>query len=84
MAMDTLERVKKILSETLDIDISEINDDVRIVDDLGADSLDICEISIEIENEFSIKIDDQFYSSVKSNSVRDVADAIDELMNRQK
>ena len=82
--MDTLERVKKILSETLDIDISEINDDVRIVDDLGADSLDICEISIEIENEFSIKIDDQFYSSVKSNSVRDVADAIDELMNRQK
>lgn len=50
------ERLAKAISEVLDLDESTITPDSKFVDDLGADSLDVLEIVMSIEDEFGIKI----------------------------
>lgn len=51
--------VEKILSERLNVDVSTITDESHIVDDLGADSLSVVEIVMDIESEFEVEIPDE-------------------------
>ena len=51
-----LERLIKAIAEVLDYDEDKITADSKFVDDLGADSLDVLEIVMGIEDEFGIKI----------------------------
>ena len=51
--------VEQIIADHLHIDASTINDDSKIVDDLGADSLHIVELVMQIENQFDIEIPDE-------------------------
>ena len=51
-----LERLTSAIADVLDIDQSTITADSKFVDDLGADSLDILEIVMGIEDEFGIKV----------------------------
>lgn len=51
-----LEKLKQIIAEVLSVDPNEISMDTKFVDDLGADSLDIFQIVMEIEDAFSIEI----------------------------
>lgn len=51
-----LERLTSAIADVLDIDQSTITADSKFVDDLGADSLDILEIIMGIEDEFGIKV----------------------------
>ena len=51
--------VEKILSERLNVDVSKITDESHIVDDLGADSLSVVEIVMDIESEFEVEIPDE-------------------------
>lgn len=53
-----LEKIKEILAEQLDLDVSEIRDDSHIQEELKADSLDVMDIMTEIEDEFDIKVED--------------------------
>lgn len=55
MVIDTL---KNILEAQLDIDPSEITEATSIMEDLGADSLDIVELMMTVEEEFDITIED--------------------------
>ncbi len=55
MVIDTL---KNILEAQLDIDPSEITESTSIMEDLGADSLDIVELMMTVEEEFDITIED--------------------------
>ena len=50
------EKLKKIVAEVLNVDENEITMDSTFVDDLGADSLDIFQIIMGIEEEFDIEI----------------------------
>ena len=50
------EKIKKIISEVLNVDAEEITMDTTFVDDLGADSLDIFQIIMGLEEEFDIEI----------------------------
>ena len=50
------EKLKKIIAEVLNVDEEEITMDTTFVDDLGADSLDIFQIIMGIEEEFDIEI----------------------------
>ena len=54
----TLEKVKAIIADQLDIDADKINENTSLSEDLGADSLDIVEMMMSIEEEFGIEIDD--------------------------
>ncbi len=53
------ERVKSVLSEQLGVDEGEINDEASFQDDLDADSLDLVELIMELEDQFGIKISDE-------------------------
>jgi acyl carrier protein len=56
---EVLERVKSALSEQLGVDESEITDDASFQEDLDADSLDLVELIMELEDQFGVKIPDE-------------------------
>ena len=51
--------LEKILSERLNVDVSTITDESHIVDDLGADSLSVVEVIMDIESEYEVEIPDE-------------------------
>ena len=56
--MSTFEKVKKIVCDKLGVDEAKVTEDASFVNDLGADSLDVVEIVMEVEKEFGIAIPD--------------------------
>ena len=54
-----LEKVKKIISEQLDVELEKITLDTRLMDDLKADSMDLVEMVMAFEEEFNISIPDE-------------------------
>jgi acyl carrier protein len=57
--MSVEERVRKIIAEKLSVEIEEVVPDASFVDDLGADSLDLVELIMSMEEEFDIDISDE-------------------------
>lgn len=57
--MSIIDKVKKIIAEKLSVDISEVVPEASFVDDLGADSLDLVELIMSIEEEFEVDIPDE-------------------------
>ncbi len=60
------EKIKAILSEQLDIEADEIALDSDIAEDLGADSLDVVDLIMTLEDEFEVEISDDVIESVKT------------------
>ena len=58
-ATNVLERVGKIVAEQMGVDKAKIAAETSFVNDLGADSLDIVELVMELEDEFDISIPDE-------------------------
>lgn len=57
---DSLEiKVRSILAEQLGVDLAEVTPDARILDDLGADSLDVVEMVMSLEEAFDIEVPDE-------------------------
>ena len=54
-----LEQVKKIIEEQLGIDPSEIHEDSSFIEDLGADSLDMVELIMAMEEEFNFELPEE-------------------------
>ena len=72
------EKMKQILADQLDADIDSITLETDIQDDLGADSLDVVEMLMSIEDEFDIEIPDEQIENLKT--VGQVVDYIQENM----
>ena len=70
-----LEKIKELLAKQLRIDINTIEDDANIIEDLGADSLDVVEMLMAIEDNLGVIISDD--DAVKLKTVRAVADYIE-------
>ncbi len=68
------EKLQNIIAEVLNVDADEIAPDTTFVDDLGADSLDVFQIIMGIEEEFDIEIPNDKVESIVS--VGDAAEAI--------
>ena len=71
-----LEKLKKIIVEVLNVDEDEISEDTTFIDDLGADSLDIFQIIMGIEEEFDIEI-----PSEAAEKIVTVGDAVEQIKN---
>lgn len=72
--MQMIEKVKEVIAKQLRIDVSEISDDAAVVEDLGADSLDIVEMLMTLEDEMNIIIPDD---ATGLKTVKDIATFIE-------
>lgn len=70
------EKLKKIIAEVLNVDVEEITMDTTFVDDLGADSLDIFQIIMGLEEEFDIEI-----ANEEAEKIITVGDAVEQIKN---
>ncbi|MDX9973919.1 MAG: acyl carrier protein [FCB group bacterium] len=70
------ERVKQIVVERLDRKPEEVTLEARFIDDLGADSLDLTELLMALEEEYNIDIDDE------ANTIQTVGDAVDYINSK--
>ena len=61
-----LEKVKEILSEQFDVEADTLTPDTLLVDDLGADSLDVVDLLMSVEDEFDIEVPDEDIMKIKS------------------
>ena len=57
--MSVFEKLQEIIAEQLEIDAEEIDYASNIIDDLGADSLDIVDLVMSVEDEFGIEVPDE-------------------------
>lgn len=71
------EKVLELIAEQFDKDIDELNEEMSFIDDLNADSVDIVELVMSIEDEFSIEIEDEELENLKT--IGDVLEFIEEL-----
>ena len=70
------EKLQKIIAEVLNVDEDEITAETTFVDDLGADSLDVFQIIMGIEEEFDIEIPNEEVEKIVS-----VGDAVEAIKN---
>ena len=77
MAAETTEqKVRRIIMERLSKSEDEVTLDARFIDDLGADSLDVTELLMALEEEFNVDIDDE------ANSIETVGQAIEYISGK--
>ena len=75
---EVLHDVKEIIAEQMAVQIDEIDENTALVEDLGCDSLDIVEISMEVEEHFDISIPDD--AGEKTRTVGELADGVLQLL----
>ena len=68
---DLLEKVKEVVVEQLDCNADEVKEDSKFIENLGADSLDVVELVMALEEEFDIEIPDE-----DAEGILTVADAV--------
>lgn len=75
--VDVQQRIIELIAEQLEKEISEISPEMSFADDLGADSLDLVELIMTVEEEFNIEIPDEDAETIKF-----VKDAIDYVKSK--
>ena len=61
-----LEKIKVILAEQFDVEEDSLQNDTDLQDDLGADSLDVVDLLMSIEDEFEIEIPDEEIENIRT------------------
>lgn len=74
---EVVERVKGIIVEQLGVSADEVNEGASFIEDLGADSLDIVELVMALEEEYDIEISDE-----DAEKIQTVGDAINYISQR--
>lgn len=73
-----LEKIKGVVADKLDADPADVVDTASFIDDLGADSLDVVELIMGLEDEFGIEISDE-----EAEGIRTVGDAVRFISSKQ-
>jgi acyl carrier protein len=74
----TFERTKKIIVEQLGVEESDVTPEAAFVEDLNADSLDLVELIMSLEEEFGMEISDE-----DAEKIQKVSDAVEYIEERQ-
>ena len=75
---EVFERIKEVLSERLSVDEADINEEANFQEDLDADSLDLVEMIMELEDQFGIKIPDE-----DAQKIQTVGQAVEYVTSHQ-
>lgn len=78
MAEDILVRITKIVVDRLGVEESEVKEAASFKEDLGADSLDVVELVMELEDEFDLEISDE-----DAEKIATVGDVVNYIKNNQ-
>ena len=78
MSDDIAERVATIVTNQLDVDREKVKPEASFINDLGADSLDIVELVMELEEEFDMSIPDE-----DAEKIRTVGEAIEYIQSNK-
>lgn len=70
------DKIKKAIAEVLGVDENEITEETEFINDLGADSLDVVEIIMSLEEEFNIEIPEDAAAGIVT-----VGDALEQIKN---
>ena len=73
---ETKERLIKLMSEQLDLEESKITEDANLRHDLNADSLDMSELAMSVEDEFNIQVEDSDMENLET--VRDIIELLED------
>ncbi|MDF1521675.1 MAG: acyl carrier protein [Trueperaceae bacterium] len=73
-----LDKIKDVVADKLDADPADVVDTASFMDDLGADSLDVVELIMGLEDEFGIEISDE-----EAEGIRTVGDAVKFIVAKQ-
>ena len=76
----TQDKIRSIVASKLGLDESEITPEKNLSNDLGADSLDVVELSMDLEREFNLKFEDA--DTEKIETVADLYKLIEEYVNK--
>jgi acyl carrier protein len=74
MSADVLAKVQAVVSDKLDVDAAKVTPEASFANDLGADSLDVVELVMALEEEFTVEIPDE--EAEKLQTVQDVVNYI--------
>jgi acyl carrier protein len=74
VALSAEDRLKKIIAKELSVSEEEVTPEASFIDDLNADSLDLVELIMALEEEFGVKISDE-----EADKIKTVKDAMDYL-----
>ncbi len=66
MATFSEDRVREIIAKELEVDVKQITSEAKFIEDLGADSLDIVELVMALEEEFGLDIPDEDADKLKT------------------
>lgn len=77
----SFEKVKKLLAEQLNISPEKITMESKVIEDLGADSLDVVEMLMTLEDNFNITVSDE--ESVNLKTVGDIVKLIDSKSKKE-
>ena len=66
MATFSEDRVKEIIAKELEVDVKQLTPEAKFIEDLGADSLDIVELVMALEEEFGLDIPDEEADKLKT------------------
>lgn len=61
-----LEKLRNLIASQLDIDVNDVNEDSDLVQDLGADSLDVVQMLILLEKEFGVEFEEDEIKNIKT------------------
>lgn len=77
--VDVEQKVIRIVSETLGLELSEVKKESNFVNDLGADSLDVVEVIFKLEQGFSVSIPDEVTENIET--VQDAVNFLEDKVN---
>lgn len=69
--MEDFDKLQEIIAEELNVDMDEITEEKSLIDDFGADSIDLFQILMAIETEFDIEVDNE-----EAEHIRTVGDVV--------